>query len=292
MKKLNYIYIILTIISLIGCYSKEDLNSELGKPKHEIKDSDDPLDHFIYNTYISTGVSVLYEFDELDYKWNINSSDYSSYDVVKQKERTALYNGVDYLNNVLFNYYDNEFSKKYFPLYILLCDSLTKSPSKVNIPTVSGRHYIIISGINKSLGSLTVDDLRLLKGEINGNMWGNNIYANSLMEFPQSFFTPCEEYYGYKIGTNKDNPPFDSKKLGFWDKDLSTSTISTYMAPRQATDIYQFVREITSSTKEQMLIKMEGYPILYNKYIVLINFFKEKYNIDLQDIGEKMPEIK
>lgn len=61
------------------------------------------------------------------------------------------------------------------------------------------------------------------------------------------------------------------------------------MAPRQATDIAQFVKEITSSTREEMLAKMEGYPILYNKYIVLTNFFKEKYGIDLQAIGENRP---
>lgn len=289
MKNLKYLYILLAVISLSGCYSKEELTSELGKPKHEIKDSSDPIDHFIYNFYTNTGVSILYDFEELDYKWNLNSTDYSPYDVVKQSNREYLSKGMDYLNRVLFDYYDAAFAKKYFPIYILVCDSLTKSPSKANIVTVSGRNHMIISGINSNLDNLTSSDLNSLKGEINGNLWGNNIYANALMEFPQPFFAPCEEYYGYKIGTKYDDPPFDAKKLGFWDKDASNSTASTFMAPRQATDIAQFVKEITSSTREEMLAKMEGYPILYNKYIVLTNFFKEKYGIDLQAIGENRP---
>lgn len=111
------------------------------------------------------------------------------------------------------------------------------------------------------------------------------------MKFPADFFAPCEEMYGLKIGARAENPDFDSKKLGFWVQDPSTSSSYTYMAPRKDGDISQFIEMITSHSEQEIMPKMEGYPVLYNKYVILTNFFKSEYGLDLQAIGNNKPTV-
>lgn len=285
---INIALVLVSGILISGCYGKEHITAELGKPRHEIKDSNDPLDKKIFNIYSSTGVAILYNYTELDYKWNLSSTSFTDFVLVKQTDRAVIENGIKYLDKVLFDYYDLNFKKKYFPLNFLLCDTLKNLTTK-DLITLSGRNFMAIGKISRGV-ELTPDvNLNTAKGVINGALWGNHIYINGLMEFPADFFSPCEELYTYKIGTKTDTPPFDAKKLGFWDKDPETSTTSTYMAPKKQGDINQFIQQITSSTYQEMMTKMNGYPILYNKYIILTTFFKEKYNIDLQAIGNNKP---
>ncbi len=288
----NFIIILLSSCLLLftGCYSDELIKSELGTPRNKITEKSDPTDKYIYEVFKNTGVSILYDFSNLDYKWNLGAGSLSEYTIVKQIDRAILSNGIVYLDKVLLDYYDSDFKHKYFPLNLLISDSLIKAPSKSNIATISGRNYIAISNIRKGVENLSETELSNLKGIINGNLWGNTIYANNLMIFPKEFFSPCEDLYGYKIGTKTDVPAFDSKKLGFWDIDLETSTSTTYMAPRKQVDVAQFIQQITSCNYEEIMIKMNAYPILYNKYIILVNFFKSEYNVDLQAIGNNKPK--
>lgn len=286
---LNIILALSLSILFTGCYSKEELTSELGEPHHKIVDSQEPVDKFIFTQFKNTGVCILYDFNTLDYKWNLNVSDLSEYDIVKQTDKAVLSYGISYLDKVLWAYYDNDFKKKFFPLNILLCDSIRKGNIKTSLITTSGRNYLAIGKISSGIENTSEVELNDLKGIINGNMWGNNFYTNNVLDFPQEFFIPCEEMYGYKIGSKTDVPAFDSKKLGFWEKDASTSTTSSYMAPRKQGDIAQFIQQITSNSYEEIMAKMNGYPILYNKYVILTNYMKEHYNIDLQEIGNNKP---
>ncbi len=288
-KILNIILLSSLSILISGCYSKEELTSELGEPHHKIVDSQEPVDKYIYTQFKNTGVCILYDFSTLDYKWNLNVSNLSEYEIVKQTDKAILSSGISYLDKVLWAYYDNDFKKKFFPLNILLCDSIKKGTVNSSIATITGRNYLAIGKISKGIENTSEAELNNLKGIINGNMWGNIFYTNSVLDFPQEFFTPCEELYGYKIGTKTDVPAFDSKKLGFWDKDPDTSTSSTYMAPRKPVDVVQFIQQITTNSYEEIMVKMNGYPILYNKYIILTNYMKEHYNIDLQAIGNNKP---
>lgn len=289
MKIIRTALIILTSFVVIACYKEDPITSELGKPKHEIEYKDNPVDSYIYDLYNSTGVFLLYEFEEMDYKWNMGATALSTYDMNRQTDRAILEDGINYLDKVLMDYYNDDFKTKYFPLTIFLCDSIRRSGYEESLPTLIGRNYLAIGQIDDNLTSLTADDLNELKGLINGQLWGDIIYTNNLMRLPDEFFAPCDEYYGLKIGENTDNPPFDARRFGFWEKDESTSTSYAYMAPRRELDIAQFVEMITTHTYEELVVQMTGYPILLNKYIILTNFLKTEYNLDLQAIGDQKP---
>ncbi len=284
--KLASILLISTLIT--SCYKEGKIESELGKPHHQIVFKDNPVDSYIFNVNEKTGVVILYEFSELDYKWNLGSSSFSDYKLKLQPNREILADGIKYLDKVLMSNYDDNFKKKHFPLNILLCDSLTETFKTNSLPITTGRNYIAIGQINSSLKNKTAQELADLKGVINGELWGYTIYLNGLMKFPADFFAPGEDLYGYKIGSKSENPDFDSRKFGFWHRDESTSS-ATHMAPRKEGDITQFVQMITSNNEQEILQKMEGFPILQNKYTILVNYFKAQYGVDLQAIGNNKP---
>lgn len=288
-KHINIILSLLIAFSMVGCYPEEKIESQLGTPKHTIEYKDNAVDKYIYDVHCATGIFILYEFSDLDYKWNLGSASLSEYNLNRQSDRAVLSEGINYLDKVLMNYYEDDFKKHYFPLYIFLCDSLRVGAQKNDLPAMVGRHYIAIGQIGKNLKNKTNDELLQNKGIINGEMWGNFIYANNIIPLPDEFFAACEDYYGFKIGSNTDNPPFDAKKMGFWEKDDKTSTSYAYLAPKKQGDVYQFVKMITSNSYEEIMAKMAGYPILYNKYLILTNYLKLKYNIDLQAIGNNKP---
>lgn len=288
MKYIKLATILFLSLLATSCYKEAKIESELGKPHHKIEFKDNPIDKYIYDVNTKTGVVILYNFSELDYKWNLGSSSLSDYNLKLQSNREILENGIKYLDKVLMSNYEDNFKKNYFPLNILLCDSLSE-PGKVNsIPITTGRNYIALGLIGSSLKSKTAQELTTLKGVINGELWGYTIYLNGLMKFPADFFAPCEDLYGYKIGSKSENPNFDSKTFGFWERDESTSS-ATHMAPRKEGDVAQFLKMITSHSEQEILQKMEGFPILYNKYVILTNYFKSQYGVDLQAIGNNKP---
>lgn len=291
MKFLQLTNILLLSLLITSCYKEDKIESELGKPRHEIEFKDNPIDKYIYEVFTETDVAILYNFSELDYKWNLGSSSLSQYLLNLQENREILNDGIKYLDRVLIGNYDTKFKKNYFPLNILLCDSIRLVNRKENLPILTGRNYLAIGQINNSLKTKTAQELANLKGVINGELWGYTIYNNGLMTFPADFFAPCEEMYGLKIGSKTENPDFDSKKLGFWIQDPSTSSSYTYMAPRKDGDISQFVQMITSHSEQEIMSKMEGYPVLYNKYVILTNYFKTEHGVDLQAIGNNKPTV-
>lgn len=286
----NYILVLISFV-VVACYPKEDISAELGEPKHVVEYKDNPIDSYIYNLYVSTGVFLLYEFDDMDYKWNMGSTALSSYNLNRQTDRTVLTDGIKYLDKVLMDYYSDDFKKKYFPLNLFLCDSIRKGAIVESLPVLVGRNYMAIGQINGLLKEMTATELNVNKGIINGEMWGNIIYTNNLINIPDDFFAPGDEYYGNKIGSNTDSPPFDAKKFGFWNMDPGLSTSYAFMAPKRNVDVAQFVQTITSHSYEEIMQMMQGYPILYNKYIILTNYLKSEYGLDLQAIGEIKPTI-
>ena len=72
MKTRWLIYILLGVF-LSSCYKEENIEGEEDEPKYKVEDSEDPLDHFIYGFYHDYGVFILYDYEEVDYRWNMST---------------------------------------------------------------------------------------------------------------------------------------------------------------------------------------------------------------------------
>jgi len=291
MKKYLLLFISASL-AFTSCYKEDSIHAELGEPRYTIEDSSDPLDHARYVTFQNTGIYVLYDYEEVDYKWNINSSTLSSNRLVLQEDRGVLTKSMTYLDRVLFDYYSDSFAKQYFPLKILLADTVanTSIPALDDRLCASGRSYLAIGQLHVDGMPSTADELNVAKGVVNGELWGSIFYGHDLIVIPDSFFAFSEEYYGadFNAMPEKDDPA-TLYKLGFWSYNEASVSSSDYPAPDRAADVNDFVERITSHTAAEMEELMAKYSLLQQKYTILVNAIKENYGIDLQAIGENKP---
>ena len=81
MKTRWLIYILLGVF-LSSCYKEEIIEG----------DSEDPLDHFIYGVYHDYGVVILYDYEEVDYRWNMSTV--LDVELIKQTDKVTLNEGL------------------------------------------------------------------------------------------------------------------------------------------------------------------------------------------------------
>lgn len=285
--RINIIMLLLSVMMFaFSCYKEDAIVTELGKPNYTIEDSSDPFDHYRYLVNQKTGIYILYDYNEVDYLWDMASL--SNNRLVKQSDKSILAAAIPYLEQTLLNYYDDSFKKKYFPLKILIADSVNNyfgSELFKNRISYYGRSYLAIGRINERTPQL--DDAAILqsKGDINGVLWAFIIANNDLIKIAESFFASSREFYGLSFSNdpNKADAAYLRSK-GFWQYD-EYNQANEFMAPDQWKDLYDFISRITSHTAEEMKALLKGNETLIVKYDALVNGLKTDYGIDLQAIG-------
>ena len=273
---------------LTACYKEDPIHSERGEIPYKIEDSDNPALHYIYEYNQKTGVYILTDYSDVDFKWNVGSV--SNNNLIRIKDG-VLDDAVEYLKTVLTEVYPEEFAKKYFPLKILLADSVSVKVGGTDDDLVgSGRNYIAIGKLRK--GKITKDEAQLAedRGLISGYLWGKIIYSNNLLTIPDGFFSPSEMYYGvsfeskeYKAFREDPNYP---RKIGFW-RYHPMNRLYKHINPTREEDVSDFVQMIVTHSEAQMQELMEGFENLRIKYDILIKAVKDNCGVDLQAIGNK-----
>lgn len=289
MKKNNILFLLMAAAAAVSCYKEAPLTPDEDSPEYIIEDGDDPARKYIYGLWKDTGVYTLYEYDDVDYSWDISST---SYNHLVRMDAAVLEDAVDYARTVLFDNYDDAFMKKYFPLKVFLADSVNHDyDADVFRDRICGygRSYIALGRLRPEAFPKSAEELLTAKGQVNGTLWGQIIYRNSLMEIPDGFFSPGNEYYRQSASSSdqRDDPSY-VKSLGFWSYD-ETNLAGDYMFPDMAGDVSDFVEMITTHTEEEMKAEMEGYETLLVKYNILLNAVQEACGVDLQAIGDNKP---
>lgn len=172
--KIRWLIYILLGVFLSSCYKEENIEGEEDEPKYKVEDSEEPLDHFIYGFYHDYGVFILYDYEEVDYRWNMSTV--LDVELIKQTDKVALNEGLAYLDNVLFQYYTDDFKKHYFPFKILLADSVQVFKNGVwypDEPATAGLSFLGIGRIRNGIGEIPADSLLELRGKVQAAFWAN-----------------------------------------------------------------------------------------------------------------------
>jgi hypothetical protein len=307
-------YIILSAITalfLSSCYREAGIRAELDEPRYVIEDSDDPLDHAIYEIYRKTGIYILYRYELNDYLWDLGSLYNSSNRLTMQADRATLLEALDYLDKVLFHIYPDDFKREFFPLKIFLADSidLSGTTAREDLISASGREYIAIGRLRAGGIPSTPAELVAATGTLNAYLWANIIVKNRLFVLPPAFAEMSSAFYGANYRYVKGQQqgvaataipyptPGELMDEGFWEIDQfytgnfpvqnpSTGVYNTYaMMPSYEGDIYQFVQMITTRGEAELAALMEGHEKIQAKYALVIQSIKEQCGIDLQEIG-------
>lgn len=283
---------ILGILLLSSCYDHENIKGEMPLPKYEVADSDDPFDHYIFEFHQKHGVYILYDYQDIDYKWNISTL--LNVTLRKQADRESLLQGIHYMEKVFFNDYTDDFKKKYFPFKVLLADSIATSVKggvNKDAAAEAGLSFMAIGKIRPGVQDIPADSLLHLKGQVQATYWSHFLLSNEILQLPEAFWKISGEYYGVNL-KNVDNnsslkpDEINTKKYGFWDRSRGEDSGVRYcMAPDKVMDIYQFIQMITTHTAEEMEALMADYDKLKDKYHLLVNHLHENFGIDIQAIG-------
>lgn len=220
---------------------------------------------------------------------------------ISKEDNQTLLKGVILINEIFGNTYKKDFKMKNFPPKIFLADS-------VNIKNMSGgkdlldklvyfgNNHIVIGKIRKDyLDNLTNEEKLKHKAFINAVFWGNYMYNNNKLNIPESFFNVCKGRYDGSLKyaklfpefKNKDFEDMDLKTIGFWSDNKDKRDKYYWNSPTKDVDVFQFIYNITSKTTAEMNVILKKYPLLKEKYIILIEYIKKEYNLDLQSIGDK-----
>lgn len=289
MKSHKYITAVaMLVFAVSSCYKEDALKSELGDVPYKIEDSSDPSLHYVYEFNRNTGVYILTDYSEPDYKWNVSTE--SNYELVGM-DKSVIADAVDYVKSVLTEVYPADFAKKYFPLKVMLADTVRHDTYDTDMfrdmTCITGRSYIAIGKLRDTSFPMSWEDLTANRGAINGMLWANIIYTNGLMEIPDGFFSPSEDYYGASLSNDPGkNDPATLKKIGLWHYD-EFNLANDFMLPSKAGDVSDFVEMILTHSSEQMQEEMEGFDNLKIKYNILIKTIKDACGVDLQALGDK-----
>jgi hypothetical protein len=272
-----------------ACYDSDDISSELGDINAEVPmDSSNPVDHYIYEFYTKYKSVILYDYEEPFYNWDFNTIKGLEHHLQTDKE--VLAKALDYSEEVFFDIYDDEFKKKYFPLRILLSDSINKPGDGLkDILSESSTAYVSIGSIrNEYLDALTDDKRLAAKTAINKSLWLGYIKMNNYYEIPESFKDLGRQYINVNLKTLPENEDTDVDmcKYGFWVNRNGDQISGNGWSPQDYEDDFvTFLEFIISNKKSDLQDRLNENALLNEKYEIVIDYIKLTFDFDLQSIA-------
>ncbi len=288
MKK-NIMMLLTAVLALSACYKEAALDREVHDPAFTIEDSSEPGKHAIYELYKNFGIATFYEYNDVDYKWNMNS--YSNYNATRI-DPAFLEPAMNYLEDVFFGLYDNSFKKSYMPFKIYLASELTSESSDetTDVYATSVRSGMIVGRLREDALPKTPEEYKAAAGELSASLWANYLVQNERLSIPDEFYDVSKDYYGVNSLSSAVNLQ-DYMTEGFLDYDHTNSLNNgtTYLfLPKAEMDIYQYVQKITTTSSEEMQAFCKKYDKIRIKYNILVNAVKSATGVDLQAIGDQV----
>ena len=287
MKRLRIYIITLCCLCYMACAEDKEIGEIAPlSPVYTLPQGKSPADDRIVELHSQYGTYILYEYSQLDFVYGFSTS-YSYLYTLPDPQYVG--DMLDLLEKIWFQYYPQEFHKKYMPYKILLADSLILQQSgQLKLKYLNtGENVMAIGYCSDTLRKMSAATKLAFKNELHKQLW--NIWTYSSMEFPDEFFKVSD----YSSPASKDNTSENYARARGFIKNLSTvfnsewSTASylTDLKDYLKTDLYTFMLAMTTRTSEAWATDI-AYPLVKKKYDILQEYFLEKYNINLKQIGD------
>lgn len=284
------IFMILAFAAIFcSCSKEDDIVAELDDPRFEVKDSEDPTDHYIYEFYQKYKSFILFNYEVADYRWNLTHN--SEYEVTLPKEELKSA-GLEYARKVFLDIYPEEFVLKYFPYKILLAENISTwdmmTGMDVELMAASGISCVVISGVKDGVADMTEEEITSAKGQVNAGFWADYMVNNNLISIPDDFYNVSKDFYSRPVVAAEGYPlQMDAKKetYGFVYASISPWNGFEYL-PDMSKDLQTFFEYMFSHTSEEINQLCAEYPRIKQKFDILYKEIKNTFGLDLRTIND------
>ncbi|TWV94672.1 hypothetical protein [Chitinophaga pinensis] len=252
----------------------------------------------LYNTY---GSYFLYNFTQKDFLWVPSTGGGNSkIDTAVLGNPQYTMDMLNFLDDVWLKFLPEDFKKKEgIPYRVMMADTIKQY--RVGYPP--GREYlyfdykvvgksITFAGMNASLRTMSSADKVTKRNVLIQVIW-NYYIQNKIIDFPSAFYD-ISDYVTYPASPiNASNPAnVDAfRQRGFLPASYAANGnpsewyYGTYSWPQaKSNDQTTYLLAILTRTDAQMASYL-SYPMIKQKFDLLVNYYKSKFNIDVRAIA-------
>jgi len=265
-------------ITMVSCKKEGALTATDDNRLYKLPQGNQPFDQQIMQFYGTYKTVILYKFSEADFNYTPNGP-IDAGAKAKEAGNANVQQALDFLHQQWLRFYTPEFLQKALPLKILLANDLSypdrqyRSMNEVKpliYPAARGGYNGITFGWVDKIATLTPAQIDSARGWLNSEFLGLAM-MNKMLELPKSFAALTN--YG---GTN----PYLAQHGIF----VYYQSMTVY---QDLTDYFRMITTNDYATISSNFLTPAKDPFgkYRAKYDALTTFFKDKYNIDLQAIG-------
>lgn len=245
----------------------------------------------LYETY---GSYFLYEFSEKDFNWtqisNSLGDDVFRFDPI---EPGKVKNLLDLLQLTWFDFYDQEFLAHAMPIRIFLTETVQLQVRKfdwgiwdyiLSWKDVYARYLdnqIAISNVNKSVADMSAEEKRVYKSNLQ-SVFLESLVASATIVAPDEFIA-ISDY------SNNVDDTEEARNAGFVLNPTMDYEWSIDGNMTESNDLNAYLASLVFRTAKEWEDDLQ-YPLVKQKYDILVSWLKTEYGIDIVKIGNTIYE--
>ncbi|PWS30148.1 putative zinc-binding metallopeptidase [Pedobacter paludis] len=280
MKNLKYI-IFLFAISIItfGCKKEEALEPSDIEVQYKLPQGNHDYDPLLVDLNNKYGTFFLYKFSAIDFGATpvYSTANFGNNYTVDIADEAYVGKVLNFVQKNWLNYYSDAFLKNFLPFKVLLGQNLRSKTSPTTTYTVlSSYNQMTLSNFSSSFDSMTDAQKKTYVNNLHVEFF-NFINNRGKLDIPADFLTVTNYTQTGVTATNFYTYGYVSYVVSLQDN-------------RPTRDFLSFIALITSKTKAELdatILKPSNDTagLVKKKYDIIINYYKTKYNVDLQAIG-------
>ncbi|MEC5145928.1 hypothetical protein [Chitinophaga sp. 212800010-3] len=257
----------------------------------------------IQQLYDKYGSYFLYVYTQKDFEWVQSAGGGASkIDTVVLGNPLYTLDMLNFLDDVWLKFLPDDFKKKQgIPYRVLMADTIKEYRGAGYPPGMEYLYFdykvvgkaITFAGMNSSLRTMTPAQKLNKKNILTGVIW-NYYLQNQIIDIPADFYKVSNYATAPALPLNAANPANVEayRNRGFLPSSYNTVSGApfewyngTYAWSMANTyDINSFIFHITTRTDAQLQPYL-SYPLIKQKFDILVNYFKTKYQIDVRAIA-------
>ena len=286
----------LAILFLSGCAKDTQIgNIQVPGADYVLPQGGDAMaDQRILKLYETYGSYFLYEFSEKDFNWtqisNSLGDDVFRFDPI---EPGKVKNLLDLLQLTWFDFYDQEFLAHAMPIRIFLTETVQLQVRKfdwgiwdyiLSWKDVYARYLdnqIAISNVNKSVADMSAEEKRVYKSNLQ-SVFLESLVASATIVAPDEFIA-ISDY------SNNVDDTEEARNAGFVLNPTMDYEWSIDGNMTESNDLNAYLASLVFRTAKEWEDDLQ-YPLVKQKYDILVSWLKTEYGIDIVKIGNTIYE--